>query len=152
MIEATGAPDAASICRGAILHLHHLGFASLTEMTLANGRRADIVGLGPAGDIFLIEVKSCLADYRSDSKWQEYLPYCDRYAFAVSEAFPHDVLPGNTGLIIADGFGGALVREPAEHKLPAARRKAMLLRFARLAATRLQASTLAPLDASHAIA
>lgn len=152
MTEPTAAPDAAAICRGAIRHLHDLGFASVTELTLANGRRADIVGLGPDGELFIVEVKSGLADYRSDSKWQDYLPFCDRFAFAVSSAFPHQVIPGGTGLIIADAFGGALVREPATHKLAAARRKAMMLRFARLAASRLQGRALAPLDARPASA
>lgn len=149
MSEAT-APDAGTICRGAIRHLYDLGYASVTELTLANGRRADIVGLGPGGDILIVEVKSCLADYRSDNKWADYLPYCDQFAFAVSARFPREVLPENTGLIIADGFGGAVIREPFGEKLPAARRKAMTLRFARLAAARLQGPVLAPLDAGPA--
>ena len=146
MTEPTVTPDAAAICRGAIRHLHDLGFVSVTELTLANGRRADIVGLGPAGEILIVEVKSCLADYRSDNKWEEYRPFCDRFAFAVSAAFPREVLPEDTGLIVADGFGGAMLRAPEPGKLPAARRKAMTLRFARLAAARLQAPALKPLE------
>lgn len=106
-------------------------------MTLANGRRADVAAIGPAGDVTIVEIKSSVADFRSDQKWPEYRPFCDRFFFAVSHEFPHDLIPDEAGLIIADGFGGAIIREPETEKLAAARRKAVTLRFARLAATRL---------------
>ncbi len=136
MPQAAPLPVAADIVCGTVRLLTDLGFACITEMTLANGRRADIVALGRDGEIMITEVKSSSADYRSDSKWGEYLPYCDRFFFAVSSAFPTALIDSQTGLIIADRFGGAQVREAPATKLPTARRKAMTLRFARLAAMR----------------
>ncbi len=124
------------VTRGALRLLDQLDMAGVTELSLANGRRADIAGLGPKGEIWIVEVKSCLADYQSDGKWHEYRAFCDRFFFAVNADFPQDVLPGDTGLIIADGFGGALVRRAPEHRLAGARRKAVTLKLARLAARR----------------
>jgi hypothetical protein len=130
-------PKAVEIARGVLRLLNSYGFAGVTEMTLANGRRADVAAIGPAGDVTIVEIKSSVADFRSDQKWPEYRPFCDRFFFAVSHEFPHDLIPDEAGLIIADGFGGAIIREPETEKLAAARRKAVTLRFARLAATRL---------------
>ena len=130
-------PKAVEIARGVLRLLNSYGFAVVTEMTLANGRRADVAAIGPAGDVTIVEIKSSVADFRSDQKWPEYRPFCDRFFFAVSHEFPHDLIPDEAGLIIADGFGGAIIREPETEKLAAARRKAVTLRFARLAATRL---------------
>ncbi|MEM9376775.1 MAG: MmcB family DNA repair protein [Pseudomonadota bacterium] len=128
---------AADIARGVLRLLSDYGSAGITEMTLANGRRADIAAIDRGGDISIIEIKSSVADFRSDQKWPEYRPFCDRFYFAVAAEFPHDLIPMEAGLIIADGFGGAVLREPAYEKLAAARRKAVTLKFARLAATRL---------------
>lgn len=130
-------PGAAEIARGVLRLMSDHGFAGVTEMTLANGRRADIAAIGPGGEITIIEIKSSVADFRSDQKWPEYRPFCDRFYFAVGQDFPHDLIPEETGLIIADAFGGAVIREAVCEKLVAARRKAVTLRFARLAATRL---------------
>lgn len=130
-------PDAARIARGVGRVLKGMGFYSLTEMTLANYRRADVCGLGQKGEIVIVEVKSSVADFRSDQKWPEYLPYCDKFYFAVGHDFPKDLIPEAAGLIVADGFGGAVLREPETHKLAAARRKAVTLRFARKASQRL---------------
>lgn len=130
-------PRAVEISRGVLRLLNNYGYAGVTEMTLANGRRADIAAIGPAGDVTIIEIKSSIADFKSDQKWPEYRPFCDRFYFAVGHDFPQDLIPEDTGLIIADGFGGAIIREPEAEKLAAARRKAVTLRFARLAATRL---------------
>ena len=80
-------------------------------MTLPNGRRADIMALGPRGEIAIAEVKSGLEDFRTDRKWGEYLPYCDAFYFAVAPEFPREILPETPGLIVADGFGGAVLRE-----------------------------------------
>jgi hypothetical protein len=124
---------ARGVCRMLIDH----GYAPLLELPLANGRRADIAALGGGGEIVIVETKSCFDDYRVDAKWGEYAPYCDQFYFAVTEDFPVDVLPADVGLIIADGFGGAFIRPAAEQTgLAGARRKAMLLSFARLAALR----------------
>jgi hypothetical protein len=111
---------------------------SIVELPLPDGRRADVVGLGPDGWIVMVEIKSCLADLAADTKWPEYRAYCDALYFAVQPGFPLDALPADTGLILADRFGGAFEREAPEHALAPARRKAMLLRFARAAAGRLQ--------------
>jgi hypothetical protein len=112
-------------------------YASVTEMTLASGRRADIVGLGPDGCLWIVEIKSSIADFRQDSKWPLYRDFCDRLFFAVPTGFRTDILPPETGLMLADGYGAALVRDAPEHKLAGARRRAVMLRFAHLAAGRL---------------
>lgn len=129
-------PCAGDICRGVLRLLADLNFAGVTEMTLANGRRADIAAIGPKGEISIVEIKSSVADFRSDGKWPDYLPFCDRFYFAVGHGFPQELVPEHAGLIVADGFGGAVLREPGVTPLAAARRKAVTLRFARLAAGR----------------
>jgi hypothetical protein len=113
------------------------GFASVPELTLASGRRADIMGLGPDGTIWIVEIKSSVADFRADGKWPEYRAFCDRFSFAVPADFPADILPSETGLILADSFGAAVARNAPEHRLAGARRKAVTLRFAQAAAGRL---------------
>jgi hypothetical protein len=124
------------VTRGAARLLAALGLAPLLEVRLPNGRRADVMALGPKGEITIVEVKSSLEDYRADQKWSQYLPYCDSFYFAVAPEFPRTVLPDGPGLIIADGFGGAIVTESVVAPLPAARRKALTLAFARGAALR----------------
>ena len=126
----------ATVTRGAARLLTALGYAPLAEVTLPNGRRADLMALGPKGEIFIVEVKSGLEDFRTDQKWGEYLPYCDAFAFAVAPEFPREILPDEPGLIVADGFGGAILREATIEPLAGARRKALTLAFARLAAWR----------------
>ncbi|MGE6696681.1 MmcB family DNA repair protein [Hyphomonas sp. NPDC076900] len=128
---------AAEICRGTLRLMAQLGYYGVTEMTLANNRRADIAAIGPAGDIWMIEIKSSVQDFKSDAKWREYMEYCDRLTFAVGADFPQELIPPDTGLIIADAFYGAVIREAPETRLVPARRKAVTLRFARLAAARL---------------
>lgn len=127
----------AEISRGTLRLLASLGFYGITEMTLANHRRADIAAISTSGLIWMIEIKSSIADFRSDSKWREYIPFCDRFSFAVGSDFPGEIIPADTGLIVADAFFGAVVREAPDAPLAAARRKAVTLRFARLAAMRL---------------
>jgi hypothetical protein len=128
---------AADIVRGVQRMFAEAGLASLTEVTLANGRRADVMAVGPKGEIVIVEVKSCLQDFRNDQKWPEYAPYCDRFYFAIDCDFPQERIPGGTGLMCCDGFGGAVLRECEPAPLNAARRKAVTLSFARLAAARL---------------
>lgn len=117
--------------------LAEMGFASLLEVSLANGRRADVMALSGRGEIVIVEVKSCQTDFATDQKWPEYAPYCDRFLFAVDCDFPQDILPEDAGLIVADAFGGAVIRPAEAAPLNAARRKAVTLAFARLAAARL---------------
>ena len=124
------------VTRGAARLLGALGYAPLLEFPLPNGRRADIMGLGPKGELLIVEVKSSLEDFRTDRKWGEYAPYCDSFSFAVPPDFPREILPDDAGLIIADGFGGAVLRPASAQPLAPARRKALTLQFARLAAFR----------------
>jgi hypothetical protein len=133
------APAAADICRGVGRLLRAHGMASLAEVPLANGRRADVVAIATDGEIWIAEIKSSIEDYRADGKWPEYRAFCDRLFFAVAPAFPREVLPADTGLIVADRYGGEVVRDAPEHRLAGARRKAMTLRLVHTAASRLQA-------------
>ncbi len=126
----------AAVTRGAARFLTALGYAPLAEVTLPNGRRADLMAIGPKGEIFIVEVKSGALDFRTDQKWHEYQPFCDAFAFAVAPEFPREILPEEPGLIVADGFGGAILREAPVTPLVGARRKALTLAFARLAAMR----------------
>lgn len=138
MPEALARPDmTAAITRGVCRLLADYGLAPLLEAPLGNGRRADVLALDPHGALWIVETKSCLADFEADSKWPDYRPYCDAFYFAVSETFPHERIDPSCGLIVADGFGGAILRPAPVVPLAAARRKAMTLAFARLAAARL---------------
>ena len=129
--------DAAAICRGACRVLTELGYGTLTEVVLATGRRVDIMAVDRRGAILVVEVKSSVADYRADRKWQDYLPFCDRFAFAVAPEFPREMLPENTGLLVADAYFAEILRDGPPQQLPAARRKHLLLRFGLVAAVRL---------------
>jgi hypothetical protein len=124
------------VTRGAARLMGALGYAPLLEVCLPNGRRADVMALGPKGEIAICEVKSGPEDYLADGKWGEYLPFCDAFYFAVAPEFPQDLLPEAPGLIVADAFGGAVIRSPPISALAPARRKALTLAFARLAAMR----------------
>lgn len=128
---------ALAIARGARRMLATLGMASVTELTLASGRRADIVAISDKGEIWIVEIKSSIADFRADSKWPEYEAFCDRLLFAVAPDFPVEILPAETGLMLADLYGAEIVRPAPCKPLPGARRKAMTLRIARAAALRL---------------
>jgi hypothetical protein len=140
-LPPSGEAVAAGIRRGAARRLVDEGNAVLAELPLGNGRRADLVAIDRAATITIVEVKSGRADFLADRKWQAYLAFCDRFYFAVDRDFPLALLPASEGLIVADRFAGEVVREAPLRALGAARRKAMLLRFARLAAARLCAFT-----------
>ena len=120
-------PVAAELQRGVCRALRARDYSVITELTLTNGRRADVVALSPAGDVLIVEIKSCLLDYERDGKWHDYLPHCDGFYFAVAADFPHAIIPVGAGLILADRYGAELVRDPIEQRLSAARRKAMKL-------------------------
>lgn len=124
------------VTRGAAKLFLALGYSPLAEVTLPNGRRADLMAIGPRGEIAIAEVKSGLEDYRTDKKWAEYAPYCDAFYFAVDADFPRGVLPEGPGLIVADGFGGAVIIDAPVLPLASSRRRALTLAFARLAAAR----------------
>lgn len=127
----------AALARGVCRLLADHGLAPVLEVPLANGRRADILALDPRGDIWIVETKSGIADFEADAKWPDYLPFCDAFYFAVAEDFPHKRIDPGCGLIVADGFGGEILRPAPLVPLAPARRKAMTLAFARLAAARL---------------
>lgn len=137
LIDRRQSDRARDICRGAQRALAVRGFRSLPELSLADGRRADLAAIDEAGQIWIVEIKSSLEDFRSDNKWPDYRAWCDRLLFAVAPDFPIDMLPQETGLILADRFGGEIVREAPEHKLAGARRKTLMLRLARVATGRL---------------
>lgn len=128
----------AAVTRGAARCLGELGFSVLREFDLPDGRRADLACLGAKGEFVFIEVKSGLADFQTDAKWTDYRDWCDRLFFAVDERFPHGLIPDDVGLIVADAYGGAIVRDAPETPLAPARRKALTLRYARASAVRLE--------------
>ena len=128
---------AADIERGVTRLLMAQGIAAVSELPLPDGRRADMVGLSADGLTTIVEIKSSVADFQCDQKWTAYRSYCDRLFFAVPPAFPVEILPEDTGLILADRYGGSVVREAPAHRIAGARRKVMMLRFGRAAAARL---------------
>jgi hypothetical protein len=137
-VDGRQSAAALDICRGALRALRALGFAGTTELTLTTGRRADIIAVNGAGEIWIVEIKSSLVDFSTDAKWPEYRDYCDRLLFAVAPEFPSEVIPDTAGLLIADRFGGEIVRPAPYAALAAARRKAMLIAIARVACLRMQ--------------
>lgn len=125
------------LARGTCRHLRDLGFACVEELVPTRGLRVDVMALGPKGEIWIIECKSSRADFQTDQKWQGYLEWCDRYFWAVDADFDTDLLPLDSGLIIADGFDAEVIRTGEMAKLPAARRSVLTRKFARHAADRL---------------
>ena len=126
-----------ALARGVQRLLIDLGYAPVLELTLGNGRRADVAGLSAKGEIVIVETKSGVEDFVVDFKWPDYREYCDAFYFAVAPEFPQALIPADVALIVADGFGGAVVRAAPRHPLSGARRKAVTLHFARVAAWRL---------------
>ena len=126
------------LARGVSRHLLTHGYVSIEEFVPSRGLRVDVMGLGPKGEIWVIECKSSRADYQSDSKWQGYLEWCDRFFWAVDTEFPINLLPTKTGLIVADAYDAEIIRMGPESKLAPTRRKKMIQKFAVDAARRLQ--------------
>ena len=152
-MEAIQKLVAGDVARGvARLFLRH-DLMSVTEVPLGNGRRVDVFALCPKGVVTIVEIKCSRADLLGDAKWTDYLDYCDRFFWAVPHGFDlslfdrEDRLPERTGLIVADRYDAAILREPRSAPLPPARRKVETLRFARRAARRLLAD-IAPLEES----
>ena len=129
---------AISLARGICRALAQLGYASLLEFPLANRRRADILALGRTGELIIIEIKCSVADFRADRKWAFYREFADRLYFAVPNEFPALLIPEECGLIVADSFGAAVLRHGSLTPLVPARRRALTLRFALAAASRLR--------------
>jgi hypothetical protein len=141
LAEPSAAPRPGQLlARGVCRHLLGLDFTTLEEMTPAPGLRVDVMALGPGGEIWVVECKSSRADFVADRKWEGYLPFCDRFFWAVPEDFPAGLLCDRTGLIVADGYDARILRLGPELGLPSARRRALTRRFARQAALRWHAA------------
>src|SRR3954466_14797321 len=138
-VDGRQSATARAVARGTTRLLHSLGFSVLSELSLASGRRADLVALGGSGEVWIVEIKSSIADFRADHKWIDYRLHCDRLFFATSLDVPCGIFPASTGLIVADGFGAAIRCDAPEHRLHASTRKSLMLAFARAAAMRLSA-------------
>lgn len=137
-MEPVSFPERAALIRRATARLClRLGWVPLHEVPLPNGRRADILALRPNGDFMCIEVKSGPRDFLTDQKWPEYRDFADALFFAVDADFPYELLPGDTGLIVTAGLEADLLREAPSHRIAGARRRALMQRFAVLAAGRL---------------
>ncbi len=128
---------AQEIARGVRRLLRARGYASVTELELLDGRRADVVALAADGGLLIVEIKSSVADFRADQKWRDYAAHCDRLYFAISDAMPREIMPIEAGLIVADRYGAEILREAEPRTLAASTRRAMMLRFAFAAAERL---------------
>ncbi|WP_293855973.1 MmcB family DNA repair protein [uncultured Alsobacter sp.] len=127
-----------AVARGVSRLFAGFGYATLPEVTLASGRRADLLALGGDGSLVIVEIKSSIEDFRTDAKWPDYRAYSDRLFFAIPPHVPPEIMPEDAGLIVADAYGAEVLREAPEHRLPAATRKALLVRFGQVAAVRLQ--------------
>jgi hypothetical protein len=138
-VDGRQSAAALTVARGTARYLHALGYCVVSELPLPSGRRADLVALGGDGEILIVEIKSSVADFRADQKWTDYRLHCDRLFFATLLEVPRDIFPADAGLIVADAFGASIIGEAPEHRLAAATRKSMMLRFAHAAALRLQA-------------
>jgi hypothetical protein len=137
-VDGRQSETALAVARGTARLLHAHGFSVVSELPLPSGRRADLTALNSAGEIWIVEIKSSVADFRADRKWQDYRAHCDRLFFATSLDVPCDIFPPDTGLIVADAFGAEFKCHAPEHRLSAATRKSMMLIYGRAAAMRLQ--------------
>jgi hypothetical protein len=132
---------ALAVARGTARLLRSLGFACIGELALPSGRRADLVALNERGEIWIVEIKSSVEDLRADHKWEDYRAHCDRLFFAFTQEMPCELFPKDTGLIVADAYGAHMVCDAPEHRLPAATRKLMTVRFALMSAQRMSRLT-----------
>ncbi|MDQ0422077.1 hypothetical protein J2045_003122 [Peteryoungia aggregata LMG 23059] len=137
LIDGRQSDRAMMIRRGVQILLSDMRFAVLPELTLANGRRADLIALSEKGEIWIVEIKSSIEDFRVDRKWPDYRRYCDRLFFATHPGVPLEIFPEDCGLLLSDGYSGHLLRDAPEHRLAPATRKAVTLDFSRAAAQRL---------------
>jgi len=138
MVDGRQSRRASMIQHGVVRHYLQNDVALLPELTLANGRRADLVGIDNKGRIIIVEIKSSIEDFRVDQKWPQYREFCDLFYFASHREVPAEIFPQNEGFIVADEYGAEIIREANEQKLAAASRKALTLRFARASADRLE--------------
>lgn len=137
LVDGRQSEKAMLVRRGMQVLLSHMRHVALAEMPLSSGRRADLITLSDRGEIWIIEIKSSIEDFRVDRKWPEYRDHCDRLFFATHPDVPVDIFPEDAGLFLSDGYGAHMIREAPEHRLAPATRKSVTLGFARLAAARL---------------
>lgn len=128
---------ATDVARGVSRLLMQEGFSPIVEFTLANGRRLDVAALGADGTILGVEIKVAVADLKGDTKWPEYLDFCELFYFAIPPDFPEELVPESTGLIVADRFGGAIVRPSPVALLHTRRRNVLTHSLAKVAMDRL---------------
>lgn len=137
IVDLRQSPTALKVQRGVMRFLRgQRDFCCFAEVPLANGRRADVLGVGPKGEIWIVEIKSSLIDFQVDAKWPYYKDFCDRFFFAKPPELDPDIFPASEGLIVADAHDAAMLRMAEHHPLPGARRRAMLLKLSRLGADR----------------
>jgi hypothetical protein len=137
LIDGRQSARAMMVRRGLQILLNDMRHAALPELVLANGRRADLITVSDKGEIWIIEIKTSVEDFRVDRKWPDYRTYCDRLFFATHKDVPLEIFPEDCGLLLSDGYGAHLMREAPEHKLQPATRKSIMLTFARVCAQRL---------------
>ena len=138
IVDLRQSPTALRVQRGVMRFLREAhDFCCYAEVPLRNGRRADVLGLGPKGEIWIVEIKSSLVDFQVDRKWPHYKEFCDRFFFAKPPELDPDIFPAEEGLMVGDGHGAAILRMGIDDPLPPARRKAMMLKLARLGADRI---------------
>jgi hypothetical protein len=143
LLDGRQSERAMIIRRGVQRMLLAMGAHVLPELSLASGRRADLVAMTRKGDIWIIEIKSSVEDFRTDRKWPSYRLHSDRFFFATHPHVPAEIFPEECGFILSDGYGAEILREAPEHRLPGATRKALMLRIARAGAARLTAAEMA---------
>jgi hypothetical protein len=132
-------PERAALVRRAVGRLCvAYGWAPLHEVGLPNGRRADVLALRPDGGFVCVEVKSGERDFLVDGKWPEYREFCDALYFAVDTDFPVALIPEEVGLMVCHELAAEVLRPAPSHPMAPARRRALLQRFAMLAAVRLE--------------
>lgn len=138
IVDLRQSPTALRVQRGVMRLLREqYGMACYVEVPLANGRRADVLAVGTKGEIWIIEIKSSLIDFQVDRKWPEYREFSDRFFFAKPPELDAAIFPESEGLIVADGHDGAILRMSPDTPLAPARRKALMLKLARLGADRI---------------
>lgn len=143
LVDGRQSERAMLVRRGVQRLLVAMGAVAIPELSLATGRRADLVALTRKGDIWIVEIKSSVEDFRADRKWPEYRQFCDRLFFATHPEVPAAIFPAEAGFILSDGYGADVLRDAPEHRLAAAARKALTLRIARAGAARLTAAEMA---------
>lgn len=137
IVDLRQSPTALGVQRGVMRLLRHEhDFCCFAEVPLHSGRRADVLGVGPDGEIWIVEIKSSLTDYQVDRKWPQYKEFCDRFFFAKPLDLDPAIFPESEGLIVADAHEAAIVRMAGHAPMAAARRRALLLRLTRLGADR----------------